>query len=79
MKKLSDNVVDSILNVVEELESEGIIDPYDYTGGHESECPKPLMVSIGGKELFEVEYIMNVRSNGDYDGVQGMNVKFKGE
>jgi hypothetical protein len=60
-------LVDYIYDLLDEIET------YDYMGCTE-DCPKkPFIVKFEDK-AYEVEIVMNVRQNGDYDGCEGFNI-----
>lgn len=61
-------------NFVQEYLDDGSIEPCDYVGFHREDPKKPFYIKLGMIE-FEVEFIMNERSNGDYDGLEGFNIE----
>jgi hypothetical protein len=65
----------SIIGIVNTLIDIGEVDPYEYTGLHESETPKPYQCVLGGKVVAEIKFVMTVRDDGDYDGFEGFNVE----
>lgn len=71
--ELPEDMKSGLVDILGYLENKGIIDPYDYTGFWEDCENKPLSISFGDKVVLEINYVMNVNENGEYDGVQGLN------
>ena len=63
-----------LLDVVENLGALGKIDEYDYMGYYDYDLQKPLKITIG-KNIFNVTFIPNVCSNGEHDGIEGINIE----
>lgn len=71
------NIYEIVESLVNDLINSGELDPYDYTGVHESEYPKPCDIVIDGMLIAEAEFIMTVKENGDYDGLEGIDIRIK--
>lgn len=71
------NIIEATEGFIDNLINSGELDPYDYTGVHSSEYPKPCDIVVGGMLIAEVEFVMHEKEDGDYDGCIGFNVRSK--
>ena len=69
----SDKLKDHVLAIVEYLLDEGL-DVEEYAGYSKADRNIPFKILFGDFHVANVEFIMNEKSNGDYDGLEGFNV-----
>ena len=62
-----------IVEIVDHLLDEGLA-VEEYTGYSKADHNIPFNLLFGDSHVADVEFIMNEKSNGDYDGLDGFNV-----
>ena len=62
-----------IVEIVDHLLDEGLA-VEEYTGYSKADRNIPFNILFGDSHVADVEFIMNEKSNGDYDGLDGFNV-----
>ncbi len=76
LKQLPPDIEDKLLDVFTWLEDNRGVDHYDYTGLGSWGKSKPYLITFGGEDLMSLKFCMTEKSNGDYDGYEGLNVSY---
>ncbi len=66
--------MDEIYQAVDDMIAEGKLDPYDYTGFTEDDDRTECVIKHLDGTRWVVEFDMNTKENGDYDGLMGTSI-----
>lgn len=70
-----DIINEGIYSFVDELINRGLLNPYDYIGYSQVDVTRRCSIVVGEVYSLDVEFVPNEKDNGDYDGIEGFNIK----